>query len=410
MSVFYDIVLAFYHLFIRIAALFNTKAKLWVIGRKGVFEKLSDEFAQKDDVAWFHCASLGEFEQGRPVMEKFKVDNPNSKILLTFFSPSGYEIRKNYELADCVCYLPRDSRKNAEKLLEFVCPRVVFFVKYEFWAHYINAIYQKGIPLYLISGVFREDHVFFKWYGGFFKNLLKGFSFFFLQNQLSKDILNKAGFDNCMVTGDTRFDRVNDTARTVKEISAIRTFKAKNSLFIAGSTWAADENVLLPYINEVNNDLKFIIAPHEIKEENIKRIKGNLKVETILFSEANDANISDAKVLIVDNIGMLSSLYQYGDIAYIGGAFGKNVHNVLEAAVFGMPVIFGPNYHKFKEAVDLVEIGGAFPIDSRNSFNKRMEFLLSDPYMIKMASEMSRSFVVKGQGATKKIIDRLTVL
>ena len=403
----YNISVLFYSLAIRIASVFNEKARLWLAGRKGVFKELESAFEGSSNSAWFHCASLGEFEQGRPVMEKFRVKYPDHKIVVTFFSPSGYEVRKNYELADHICYLPIDSKRNADRFLKIVNPKMVFFVKYEFWLHYIKAIKNRGIPLFLISGVFRADHIFFKGYGGLFRKILHCFSHFFVQDENSKYMLSAIGIDNCDVTGDTRFDRVCETAENIEGVPAIEQFKENNQILIAGSTWQADEEVLIEYINCSNSELKYIIAPHEIKEENINRIESSLSVKSIRYSKKGGQVLQDYKVLIIDNIGMLSMLYQYGHIAYIGGAFGKNVHNILEAAVFGIPVIYGPNYFKFKEAIDLVEKGGAFSVKSSDDFRKRMEFILADPYIAKIAGEVSRAFVQGSKGATAKILKHI---
>jgi len=406
----YNISVLFYFLAIRIASVFNEKARLWLMGRRGVFKELESAFEGSSETAWFHCASLGEFEQGRPVMEKYRVKYPDHKIVVTFFSPSGYEIRKNYELADHICYLPIDSKKNAARFLSIVNPKMVFFVKYEFWLHYIKAIKNRGIPLFLISGVFRKDHVFFKAYGGLFRQLLNCFSHFFVQDENSKKLLSSIGINNCEVTGDTRFDRVCETAENIEGIPAIEQFKGNNQILIAGSTWPADEEVLFDFINSSKSELKYIIAPHEVKEENINRIMNSLSVKTIRYSKTDDQPLQDFKVLIIDNIGMLSMLYQYGRIAYIGGAFGKNVHNILEAAVFGIPVIYGPNYLKFKEAIDLVEKGGAFSVKSSDDFRERMEFILADPYIARIAGEVSRVFIQGSRGATDRIMKHLDAI
>lgn len=407
MTVLYNTAIFFYHLAIHIYSRFNSKAKLWVEGRKNIFTKLKSAIKRNEKIAWFHCASMGEFEQGRPVIEAFRNEFPQFKILLTFFSPSGYEVRKNYEGADHVFYLPIDTKKNAEKFISIVNPEIAVFIKYEFWYHYLNTLHKKQIPAFLVSAIFRNDQHFFRWYGTLFRRILRNLTQVFVQDEVSRAVLDSIGLKNHTISGDTRFDRVYEIAMQVEEIPLIRQFKQDKKLFIAGSTWQQDEKLLIEIINNYNSGLKSIIAPHEITEENIQRMVSEIKHKTTRFSEANDEEIGNAKVLIIDNIGMLSSLYQYGDIAYIGGGLSKGIHNILEAAAFAMPVVFGPNYHKFQEANDLIEKGGAFSIKNYTELENKIRFLLSDEYVLKMASEISRNYVKYKRGATGIILDHV---
>jgi 3-deoxy-D-manno-octulosonic-acid transferase len=444
---------------IRIVSPFNAKAKLWLRGRKNMFDALALKMNELKDarLIWFHCASLGEFEQGRPLMEKIKTQDPSIKILLTFFSPSGYEIRKNYAGADFVFYLPLDTPKNAKQFIELVHPQKVFFVKYEFWFNYLIELKNKNIPTYLISGIFRENHHFFKWTGGWFRKQLNAFTHFFLQDENSKSLLNSIGYKNVTVAGDTRFDRVAAVAKNVKSIPLVEKFIGNNKVIILGSSWREDEGLMaddrlqiaedrlqiaegrfqiaegklqitddrlqiadsrlqiaedrLQIENSKNNfsDFKIIIAPHEIDEKHIAGIEMQFnvlgkKMKCVRYSQAVENTINEANILIIDNIGMLSSLYQYGTIAFIGGGFGKGIHNILEAAAFGLPVIFGPNYQKFAEATELIKLGGGFSIHDVNELNKTMQ-LLNDEQVLKTASHIAKMYVQSRVGASDKIMN-----
>ncbi|MGZ4056080.1 MAG: 3-deoxy-D-manno-octulosonic acid transferase [Bacteroidia bacterium] len=408
MHFLYNLSVFFYSLAIHIASAFNSKAKLWVNGRKNVFETLSSKIQnpKSKNVIWFHCASLGEFEQGRPLIEKIRQQHPELKIVLTFFSPSGYEIRKNYSGADHIFYLPIDSPKNAKKFVEIVNPKFVFFVKYEFWFNYLNEIKNKNIPLYLVSGIFREDQHFFKWYGGWFKKQLNCFTTFFLQDEASFELLKNNNFKNILLTGDTRFDRVFEISKNIKSIPLIQQFKQNSDVFIAGSSWAEDEKIISSLKSE---GLKLIIVPHEVDEKHIQLIIRQFSFsKTLRFSQANENNVKDAQILIIDNIGMLSSIYQYGTIAYIGGGFGKGIHNILEAATFGLPVIFGPNYQKFSEAKELIHLGGAFSIKDVSEFKKTIE-LLEDKTVLQTASHIAKYYVSSRIGASDKILSSIAI-
>lgn len=402
----YSLGLKFYYAAILLASLFNRKARLWIGGRKGIFNKIKSQIKPDSNLLWFHASSLGEFEQGRPLIEALKNGNKSVKILLTFFSPSGYENRKNYKTADYIFYLPIDSKRNAYKFVKLVNPSKAFFIKYEFWYHYLNQLQINNIPVYLVSANFRQNQVFFRWYGGWFRNILHKFTHIFVQNKKSEYLLKQIGLNNVTISGDTRFDRVAEIARQAKEIEIAEKFKQDSQVIIGGSTWDKDEEILVEFINTSSLNIKYIIAPHEIHESNIQRIIKSINKPVIRFSLASTSNISDYKVLIIDNIGMLSSLYRYANIAYIGGGFGVGIHNILEAATFGLPVVFGPNYGKFQEAVDLVESGGAFPVKDYGSLKTQFENLLGRTEENE-AGKISREYVLKNQGATDIILNKI---
>ncbi len=381
-------------------------------GRKDIFQKLETKLFERRtpnaQLLWFHCASLGEFEQGRPLIEKLKSQHPSIKILLTFFSPSGYEVRKNYSGANWVFYLPIDTIANAEKFISIIKPDRVFFVKYEFWFNYLNQLKKSNIPTYLISGIFRKEQHFFKSYGNWFKKQLWCFSHFFVQDENSMVLLKSIGYTNVTISGDTRFDRVYEIAQSVKKIDLVNSFVGNNKIIVAGSTWKEDEKIIADWFNKSKlraSNFKLIIAPHEISEPNIQSIIQQFNNSTIVkYSQANEQNIQEAEILIIDNIGMLSSLFQYGTIAFTGGGFGKGIHNILEAATFGLPIIFGPNYKKFVEANELIKLGGAFSITNTIEFEKIMQ-LLNDQNQLTSASAIAKEYVKSSTGATKKILN-----
>ena len=383
MWILYDLIIHLYGYAISVAALFNPKAKQWIVGRKAAPSLTPSPNWGREGVgatAWFHCASLGEFEQGRPVIEAFREAHPDCKIVLTFFSPSGYEVRKNYKGADHVFYLPLDTPSNAKKFVHLVRPSLVVFVKYEFWFRYLDVLYREKIPVYVVSAIFRPDQHFFRWYGGWSKKQLRKVTGFFVQDESSEELLRAKGIGQVVVSGDTRFDRVAAIAADAKPFPLVEKFAAGCPVFVAGSTWPADEELILKLIEEVGDRVKFIIAPHEVGVERVDALRdkipnskfqiANPEPGTILFSELTPENAASANVLIVNGIGYLSHLYQYATIAYIGGGFGAGIHNILEAAAFGKPVIFGPNYEKFKEANELIEKGGAFSISNSRQLNK----------------------------------------
>ncbi len=408
MTFLYNLGIYFYALATRVAALFNPKAKLFVSGRKNWKQQLKSGVDSQADYLWFHCASLGEFEQGRPVIEEVRKEFPQYKIALTFFSPSGYEIRKNYDGADLVAYLPLDTKSNVRCFLDVLQPRKAFFVKYEYWYNYIHQLKQRNIPLYIVSAIFRENQSFFKnsLWGKWYRKMLFSFEHIFIQNEKSAQLLEKIGITNYTIAGDTRFDRVATIARSAKKFENVEKFKGNSPLIIAGSTWKPDEELLAAFINN-SRGVKFILAPHEVAPANINRIHQLLKKKAISFSKVQNTAMEEFDVLIIDSIGILSSLYQYGNIAYIGGGFGVGIHNILEAATFKLPIIFGPNYLKFKEAVDLVEEKGAFPIDDSNSLNKALNRLLEDKNELANASGICQKYVEKNVGSTKVIIKKV---
>ena len=409
MTVFYNLGIFIYALFIKLASGFNSKAKLFIRGRKNWEVALKQKIDPNKKYIWFHCASLGEFEQCRPVIEEVKSKFPEKGILLTFFSPSGYEIRKNYEGADVISYLPMDTRKNALRFLQIAQPEKVLFVKYEFWYNYISEIKKQGIKLYAISAIFRENQLFFKnspwakWY----RKILDGFTHFFIQNEKSAELLTSIGISNYSITGDTRFDRVAAISANSAKFPMIEKWKENQPLIVIGSSWKPDEDLLVEFINKHKAGTRFIIAPHEVSENNIQRIEQSLQKKSIRFSQTEGRDISEIRAIIIDSIGILSSLYQYGEIAYIGGGFGVGIHNTLEAATYGMPIVFGPNYHKFDEACNLVTLGAAFPINSYDDLGSIFDGLLNNKDRLKEAGKISRKFVEKNLGASSKITKKV---
>jgi 3-deoxy-D-manno-octulosonic-acid transferase len=356
---------------------------------------------------WFHAASLGEFEQGRPLMEKIKSLYPNYKILLTFFSPSGYEVRKNYPGADVICYLPFDTPYRVRKFIRLANPCMAFFIKYEFWANYLSELKRQKIPVYSLSAIFRPNQLFFRWYGRPYLKALRCFDHLFVQDQASAELLSRYGIRHTTVAGDTRFDRVLDVQQQSRPIPLVEAFvravrdEAQLTL-IAGSSWPPDEAVFIPYFNE-HPEIRLIIAPHEIDRGHLLEIRSRLKRPSMLLSEADERCIAQTDCLIVDSFGLLSSIYRYGDIAYIGGGFGKGIHNILEAAVYGIPVLFGPAHHKFKEAKDIIAAGGGFLVSGEKAWNIRMNEWLENPSLLQAAGRAAGDFVRNHAGATQTI-------
>lgn len=387
----------------RVASLFNAKASQFVNGRKRILSRVvADLQNNQSKRIWVHCASLGEFEQGRPVMEAIRKEFPDIKIVLTFFSPSGYELRKNYAGADFIYYLPWDTAANATRFIDLVHPMMAIFVKYEFWFNYSRILAQRKIPLISVSSIFREDQLFFQGYAGFYRDILKSFSHFFVQNDQSVKLLRSIGIEQITRAGDTRFDRVYQVVAQKQEIEIASRFKNNQKLLVAGSCWPEDFDVLVPFINE--GRLKFIIAPHEINEPALVDFEKSLQVKSIRYSKAAGERLDECMVLIIDNIGMLSQLYRYGEFAYVGGAFGKGLHNILEAACYGLPILFGNrNYQKFLEATDLINRGGAFDIDSYSELKTKYE-MLNVPENFQLACEVTRQYVEDNLGATEKIM------
>ena len=405
-NLLYNIFINVYPVAIKVAALFNKKAGDWVKGRKSIFEQLQSSIKTDDKIIWMHCASLGEFEQGRPVLEKLHLNKkPGQKILLTFFSPSGYEVQKNYVGADYVCYLPMDSKEQAHRFFEVVRPVLILFVKYEFWYYYFKEAQRRSIPLLLVSGIFRNNQPFFKWYGYTYKKMLECVTHFFVQNEVSAILLSKLGYHtNVTVTGDTRFDRVLEIAGQCKDIPAITNFCGNYKVVVAGSTWTDDDKELDHFAN-TNPDIKFIIAPHNIVKDRIDECLYLYKNAITYTALTSGANVTGKNTLIIDNMGMLSSLYKYADVCYVGGGFGADgVHNVLEPAVYGKPVIFGPEFEKFDEALGLLNCGGAISIDNALELDATLAGFLNDEDKRKRVGDQSKNFVIQHAGATDEVI------
>jgi len=402
----YNLAIRSYNLLIHLAAPFNKKANLWVSGRNSYFINLQNKLNKKTGpIVWFHSASLGEFEQTRTLIERVKKEFPNYNVVLTFFSPSGYEIRKNYEKADFVFYLPIDTPFNARKFIRVVNPRLALFAKYEFWYHFLSELNEKKIPVISFSAIFRPEQAFFKSYKGLFVSMLAKFKMIFVQNEQSLNLLSSVGINHAVVAGDTRFDRVKQICDNKKKFPLIEKFKENKKLFIAGSTWPKDLDVLLDVINNPSLDLKIIIAPHEIHETELTDMEKLIHKRTIRYSQLSDSNAASYDVLLIDNIGMLSSLYQYGEYGYIGGAFGKGLHNILEAATFGMPIFFGPNHQKFKEAIDLVELGAGISVTNGQEFSEKIKHLYQNEEERKALSLKSKTYVESHTGATEVIFN-----
>lgn len=413
----YNVVIYFVLWGIAIASLFNEKVRKMWRGEREAFKILKQKVDPNAKYIWFHAASLGEFEQGRPLMERIRKDYPQYKILLTFYSPSGYEVRKNYEGADIICYMPVDTRLNAIRFLRLVRPVMAFFIKYEFWSNFLHILKYRNIPTYSVSSIFREDQVFFKWYGRSYAGVLKCFTRFFVQNEESKRLLEGIGITAVDVVGDTRFDRVLQIKEAAKQLpicEAFRTGVASSQsadvphhdfkVFVAGSSWPPDENIFIPFFNE-HKDWRLLIAPHVIAEEHLKLILSLIKGKKVVrYTQTTPEEAAEADVLIIDCFGLLSSMYNYGDVAYIGGGFGVGIHNTLEAAVWNMPVIFGPNNKKFQEAQGLLKSGGGFEINTYEDFSGLMSSLMNDETFLKQAGDKAGAFVAHLAGATDKVL------
>lgn len=383
---------------------FSSKMKLFVEGRTQSFSILKKNLIPDQKYIWVHVASLGEYEQGLPIMEAFKKEHPEYKIVLTFFSPSGYEIRKNNKIADITLYLPLDTQSNVTKFLDLIQPEMVFFIKYEFWPNYLNELKKRNIPTYLVSGIFRENQLFFKSYGGFYREALKAFDHLFVQNETSKRLLSTIGFTNVTVHGDTRFDRVAEIVERAQPLAYIEKFKNNTTTIVIGSSWMDDEEVYLPYINSSEN-IKFIIAPHNIKEEEISRLISKINKQVVRFSSYNENDLASADVFIIDTIGILTQIYAYADIAYVGGAFKTGLHNILEPATFGAPVVIGPKYEKFQEAKDLVALGSCLVVNNTEELSTTFNRLIVDiDYSSKLGTK-NRDFILQNKNATKVVMD-----
>ncbi len=403
---FYVLGMWLYTAAVALAQMFNTKARQFISGRRNTWKLLSS-YDNSEPCIWIHAASLGEFEQGRPLIEAIKDKYPQRKIVLTFYSPSGYEIRKNYNLADLVCYLPTDGPRNAKRFVRAINPEKAFFVKYEFWHFYLKTLKKQGIATYGVSMIFRPQQSFFKSYGGWFRQMLRSFTHLYIQNETSAELLRSIGIENFTVAGDTRFDRVARIAAASANVELCERFVSNaQTTIVAGSSWEPDEERLLPYINDETNDVKLIIAPHEIDKERVARLCNVLRVPYFRFTEPVE-NPEAYKVMVVDTIGLLSSIYKYGQIAYIGGGFGKGIHNTLEAATYGMPVIFGPNHKKFNEALDLLACGAGFTYNTTEELRNVLDTLRSDISRMEKAKEEAARYVKSMCGATSRIMTDL---
>ncbi|MBV1888282.1 MAG: 3-deoxy-D-manno-octulosonic acid transferase [Urechidicola sp.] len=406
MYTLYNILISIVGISLRLIALFNRKISLFVKGRKEVFSKLENEIASDDKVIWIHCASLGEFEQGRPIIEKLEQNYLTYKILLTFFSPSGYEVRKDYKGADVVCYLPIDTKYNAQKFLKLAHPTLAIFVKYEFWPNMLQELKSKNIETLLVSGIFRENQSFFKQYGSWIRKSLKGFSHFFVQDKNSKKLLESIGFSNVSKSGDTRFDRVFEITQQNNGLDFVSEFKQDNLVLVCGSTWKEDEKLIVSYINNLaSENEKFIIAPHNINKNAIAELVKRINKKVVLYSDRSSGNLTDAQVLIIDAIGFLTKVYSYAEVAYIGGGFATGLHNILEPATFGVPILIGPKHKKFNEAVELVYLGGAVVVNNQDGLNKHLKELFTNSKARQSKGKIAGDYIAKNVGATESILE-----
>ena len=403
----YNLAIILYDFAVHLAAPFSRKPRKMMKGHWVVYELLRQQVEKGEQYIWFHAASLGEFEQGRPLIEEIRSAYPNYKILLTFFSPSGYEVRKNYRGADIVCYLPFDKPRNVKKFLDIASPCMAFFIKYEFWKNYLDELHKRRIPVYSVSSIFRREQVFFKWYGGTYRRVLGNFDHLFVQNEASKRYLSKIGINRVTVVGDTRFDRVLQIRQEAKELPMVERFKGGNRFtFVAGSSWGPDEDLFLEYFNQ-HPEMKLIIAPHVIDENHLVEIIGKLKRPYVRYTRADEKNVQKADCLIIDCFGLLSSIYRYGEISYIGGGFGVGIHNTLEAAVYGIPVIFGLKYQKFMEAVQLIEAKGAYSIANYAELESLLERFRKDENFLSETGIRAGEYVTGNAGATAKIMSMI---
>ena len=407
MNLLYNFSVLIAQYLLKFIALFNKKIDLFVEGRKQTFKVLQQNISKTDEVIWMHAASLGEFEQGRPIIEKLKAKFPTKKIVVTFFSPSGYEVRKNYNLANVVCYLPLDTKQNMKQFIKLLHPEIAILVKYEFWPNLLTQLQNDNIKTILVSGIFRENQPFFNWYGSFLRNKLKAFNHFFVQDPNSKKLLHSIGFNNVTVSGDTRFDRVFEITQQNNNLPFIEEFTNGKHLVVAGSTWEKDEEFLVKYINnKATSEEKFVIAPHNINNSDIIKLKKAINKPTVCFSEKENKNLKNYQVFIADTIGILTKIYSYANVAYVGGGFTKSgVHNTLEAATFNIPIIIGPNYNKFKEVKDLIADEACFSIDKYKKLYLLLEKFYSQPTLRKKAGEQALNYVVSNKGATEKILN-----
>ena len=402
----YNLGIRSYRLLVKIASLRNPKARKLITGQKSIFPYLEKNVLKEGGYIWIHASSLGEFEQGRPLIEKIKESYPDKKIAITFFSPSGYEVRKNYPLADLICYLPFDLPNNVNRFLDLVKPSVAIFIKYEFWGNYLRELRRRQIPTYIVSAIFRPDQIFFRPYGELFRRMLRTYAHLYVQNEQSRELLARIGINNVSTIGDTRFDRVVDIRRQAKELPIVKAFAVNKNVLVAGSSWPKDEDIFIDYFNR-HPELRLIIAPHEIHEGHISDIIGKLKRPFVRYSQTDENAVATADCLIIDCFGLLSSIYRYGEIAYIGGGFGVGIHNTLEAAVYGIPVIFGPKYQKFQEAIQLLEAKGAFSVKDYEELKTLIDRMLTDEVFLRESGMNASNYVTGNAGATDKIMSMI---
>lgn len=403
----YQIIIYLYLFGVAVCSLFNKKVRMMWRGERAALGLLREKVEDGAQYVWFHAASLGEFEQGRPLMEQLRRDHPEYKILLTFFSPSGYEVRKNYEGADIICYLPLDTVRNARRFLRAIRPVMAFFIKYEFWYNYLHILSHRNVPVYSVSSIFRPGQIFFRWYGRQYGRVLKCFTHFFVQNETSRQLLHdELGIDNVTVSGDTRFDRVLQICSAAKQLPLVEAFKKDYKVFVAGSSWPPDEEIFIRYFNE-HRDWRLVIAPHVIDEDHLQQIVSKLDRKVVRYTQATEQEAAEAECLIIDCFGLLSSIYRYGEVAYVGGGFGVGIHNVLEAAVWSVPVIFGPNNERFQEAQGLLAGGGGFQIDDYASFSQLMDRFDQDAAYRKAAGGKAGAYVSQNAGATDTILQNV---
>ncbi|MBT8184210.1 MAG: 3-deoxy-D-manno-octulosonic acid transferase [Eudoraea sp.] len=406
----YNLALLVVSISLNFIAPFRSKINLFVKGRRATFSVLERNITANDEVIWIHTASLGEFEQGLPVIEQIKANFPGFKILISFFSPSGYEIKKDTDAADVVCYLPLDSAANARKFIKAAHPKIALFVKYEIWPNFLRELQRNGVPTILISAIFKEEQIFFKWYGGFMRRTLKKIDHFFVQNTTSEALLNQIGIRKVTVAGDTRFDRVNAIKAQDRPLAFMENFKQDTLCFVAGSTWPEDEKIIVPYINSTTLEVKFVMAPHNIKKDHVEDLRKSISKKTVLFSEKEQQDLHEFQVLIVDTIGLLSRIYSYADVAYVGGGFATGLHNTLEPAVFGIPVLIGPKYSGFKEAEEMVKNKGCFSLGNQKEFKDKTDLLLTQHTTRESAGQKNISYIEKNKGASIQIIGHLRTL
>ncbi len=404
MHFLYDILTHLSWQLLKIAGMLSTKLRLFVSGRKGVFSYLETRIGRSDRVIWVHTASLGEFEQGLPVIKALKEVFPGRKVLVTFFSPSGYEVKKNSSEADLISYLPVDTLRNARRFLETVQPEMAIFVKYEIWPNYLKELSKRGIPTLLVSGRFIREQVFFRWYGGFMRKALSYFTHYFVQDERSAALLKQLGFSDITVSGDTRFDRVNEILERDNSLDFMKRFKGDHLCFVLGSTWPEDEALLKDFLSQAPTHLRIVVAPHDLREAHLSSLRDLAAGETVFYSELGEQDLSDFRVLVLDTIGMLTKVYSYADLAYVGGGFATGLHNTLEPAVFGIPVITGPQFQGFREAEDLVELGGISVVPDSESFTERLLELVENRQERKRQGEINMHYIADRKGATKKIM------